>query len=374
METLGQLGSRLAHEVNNQITLMMGKAALIQATPDLPAPLGEDLGQILKAGEKVTNLTRQWLSLGCKNSSVLRQVEVNSLIKELAPMFRAALNGGIRLLTDFDPEPTTVVVDPGLLEQILINLVLNARDAMAQSGVLTLRTARVLLKEEASQLRLPVAPGSYVALSVQDTGCGMENTTLAKIFQPFFTTKGPGKGTGMGLCTVWDIAKESGGGLQVVSTPGQGTTFTVFLPLVCEKEGTKPLDHPDRPTVLMVGGDEPIRYLVREILSREGCQVRDTRDFVEAEHYCRQRKTPINLLILDTCLPGTSQEIVCRLRTGQRPFKVLHLVHPLHDPQERDNQANSDQVFLTKPFLAGALVSKVRELLGSPKGRMKVEG
>ena len=371
VEALGRLTARVAHEVNNQATLMLLRTASVLERGEGGASRGE-VQELHRAAERVARLMRQWLSLGRRAAPAPRRVDLNALLAEMAATVELALDDGISLVTDLRAGPACVLADRGGLEHVVLNLALNARDAMAGAGTLTLRTANVELRGPAGDYLLPFTPGPHVMLSVRDSGCGMDRATLARIFEPYFTTKGPGRGTGLGLHNVWEVVRECGGTLQVSSAPGQGAVFAVYLPLA--RDAAEPAPPPARPapraareTVLVVEDDGSVRALLREVLSRQGYTVLEACDGRAALSLAGAYAGPIHLLVTDCVLPHLSgDELAWRLRGRLPALKVLYVSG--YPPAEADlpADAGSGAAFLEKPFTPAALTALVRELLTGP--------
>jgi CheY-like chemotaxis protein len=368
MEALGRLTSRVAHEVNNQATLMLLRTASVLERGESAAASRAEVQELHRAAERVARLMRQWLALGRRAALAPRRTDLNALLAEMVATIDVALDDGISVVTDFRASPAWVLADRGGLEQIVLNLALNARDAMSGSGALTLRTANVELRGPAGDYLLPFVPGPHVMLSVRDNGCGMDRATQAHIFEPYFTTKGPGRGTGLGLHNVWEVVRESGGTLQVSSAPGQGSVFVVYLPLA--RDGTeaaapvRPTPGPSREAVLVVEDEDALRDLLCKVLGRQGYTVLAARDGREALALAGARSGPIHLLVTDCVLPHLAgSELAWRLRARSPGLKVLYVSG--YPPTEADLPADVDSgmAFLQKPFTTDALTILARELL-----------
>jgi two-component system cell cycle sensor histidine kinase/response regulator CckA len=292
------------------------------------------------------------------------------VLAEMEKMLRRLIGEDVQLITVFDDPLGSVRADPGQMEQVLMNLVVNARDAMPEGGRLTIETSNVELDESYARQRPDMAPGRYVMLSVSDTGQGMTPEVRARIFEPFFTTKEPGKGTGLGLATVHGIVKQSGGDIWVYSEPGKGTVFKVYLPRSdegAEVEAAEP-DAADVPrgweTVLLVEDEGALRELIGECLEAWGYTVIDAHDGEQALEVCRSHPEPIQLLITDVVMPRLSgRELADRLRLHQPDLQVLYMSGYTDDAVVRHGLLEGEMAFLQKPFTAVSLARKVRAVL-----------
>jgi CheY-like chemotaxis protein len=371
LEALGRLTARVAHEVNNQVTLMLLRTASVLERGSTGGASRAEVEELHRAADRVAGLMRQWLALGRRAAPAPRQIDLNALAAEMATTIDVALDDGITLLTDFRANPAWVLADRGGLEHVILNLALNARDALAGSGTLSLRTANVELCGPAGDFLLPFVPGPHVMLAVRDSGCGMDPATLARIFEPYFTTKGPGKGTGLGLHNVWEIVCENGGTLQVASAPGQGSVFAVYLPQARERAEesaapARPAPRPARESVLVVEDEDSVRALLREVLSRQGYTVLEACDGRGALAVASTSAGPIHLLITDCVLPYiTGTELAHRLRGRFPALKVLYVSgYPPAEPELPD-YVDPGTAFLEKPFTPAALTALARELLSA---------
>jgi len=323
-----------------------------------------------KAAERAVSLVRQLLAFSRKQVLDPKVVDLNDVVGNLEKMLRRLIGEDIELITRMDPSLGRVKADPGQLEQVIMNLAINARDAMPQGGKLTIETANVEPAESAARQLAPTQPGRYVKLVVRDTGCGMDAQTQAHIFEPFFTTKEEGKGTGLGLSTVYGIVNQSGGGIHVQSTPGRGTAFTIYLPTVDEvTTAAEAHKAPDRPphgteTVLLVEDEQGVRTLVRDGLRRYGYTVLEARNGVEAFLMSNQHQGPIHLLVTDVVMPGMSgREVAHQLVSLHPDLKVLYISGYIDDAGLRSGADRARTGFLQKPFTPEALARKVRDML-----------
>ena len=328
--------------------------------------------EIEKAGERAASLTRQLLAFSRKQVLQPQVLDLNRVVSEVDKMLRRLIGADVDLLTVMEPQLWQVKADPGQIEQVLINLAVNARDAMPQGGKLTIETANVYLDENYAHQHIAVKSGPYVMLAVSDTGCGMDAETQKHIFEPFFTTKEAGKGTGLGLSTVYGIVKQSGGHIWVYSEPGQGTTFKIYLPQV---DGT-----PEQPaknvargetlrgseTVLLLEDDEVVRRLIADVLEMNGYRVLTATNGSEALLVSERHKGPIHLLMTDVVMPGMSgREAAERLGKSRPKMKVLYMSGYTDEAIVHHGVLDPGVAFLEKPFTPDEVARKVREVLDS---------
>ena len=368
METLGRLGARVAHEVNNQVMLMLGRTQLVLQRGATEGASRAEVEELHRAAEHVVQLMRQWQTLGRREPTTRQRIDLNSLLQEVVETFRVVLDDRIDLLTDFEAERPCVLADRGQIEHILLNLLFNARDALAGRGTLTVRTANAELRGSSHKWLMPFTPGPHVMFSVRDTGCGMDRATLQRIFEPYFTTKRPGKGSGLGLHTVWETVRENGGTLQVSSTPSEGTFFAVYLPLAPDQ--AQSIRRPARvrsetATILVVDDEDSVRALLREVLRRQGYTVLEAGDSGEALQQVESHGEAIDLLICDCELPQVpGGELARRLRTRFPDLSVLYVSGYSPSDAAGPGCVDPGDPFLQKPFTAATLTSRVGELLG----------
>lgn len=371
MEAIGQLAGGVAHDFNNLLTTILGYADLALSALPPHAPLKEELCEIRRAGERAASLTQQLLAFGRKQVAAPMALNLNAVVGQVGDMLRRLLGEAVTLAVQLDPELALTWADPGQIEQILVNLALNARDAMPQGGTLTLSTRNVELTLAQAAARGDLAPGAYVALAAADTGCGMDEETLARAFEPFFTTKPVGKGTGLGLSTVYGIAKQSGGHAEAESSPGRGAVFTILLPRTHERTArpsasAEPAKKPrgGQETVLLVEDEARVRKLTKLSLEKLGYSVLAASDGERALALCREHKGPIHLLLCDVVMPGLNGRQVAELLRALRPeLKILHMSGYPDDAVLRLGVEQAKTPFLCKPFNADRLAAKVREAL-----------
>jgi len=372
MEAIGRLAGGIAHDFNNLLTVINGYSELVLNSLGANLHARKNVEQIKKAGRRAATLTRQLLAFSRRQVLQLRVLDLNAVVTNFEAMLQPLIGEDILLEAVLQPGLGLVKVDPGQIEQIILNLTVNARDAMPEGGKLTIETANVELDEAYARRHVSVRPGPYVMLAISDTGCGMDAETQARIFEPFFTTKEHGKGTGLGLATVYGIVKQSGGNIWVYSEPGKGTTFKIYLPRVeGVAEGSEPA-HPrssilrGSETILLVEDEDMVRSLAREILEAHGYAVSEARDSTEALRVCHTHSGSIHLLVTDVVMPGMSgRELAARLGTIHPETKVLYMSGYTDDAVVRHGVLNAGLAFLQKPFTANAFLCKVREVLDS---------
>jgi len=370
IEAIGQLAGGIAHDFNNAITLIKtcSQLALMDLKPG--DPLRQTFEMIDKATQQSANLTRQLLAFSRRQIMEMKVLDLNSLLGDMDKMLHRVIGEDIELVSMLAGDLGRVKVDPGQMEQVVLNLVLNSRDAMPRGGKLTIETAKVDLDEAYVNGHVGVKPGRYVRIAVSDTGVGMTTEVREKIFEPFFTTKEKGKGTGLGLSTVYGIVKQSGGNIWVYSEPGKGTTFKVYLPRVdepLEEERAKRIEE-ELPrggeTVLVAEDDGDVRNLVVQILRKQGYEVLEAANGGEAFMICKKHEGAIDLLVTDVVMPVMSgRELTDRLLLLHPKIKVLYMSGYTDDTVVRHGVLEEGVNFFQKPFSMEALVLKVREVL-----------
>jgi PAS domain S-box-containing protein len=371
LEAIGRLSGGLAHDFNNLLCVISGHAELLSERLEQSLPAARNVTQIKKAVDSASTLVRQLLAFSRKQVFHPQIMDLNKIVVETEKLLGRLIGEDIEFFTSLEPELGRVQVDPIQIEQVLVNLVLNARDAMPQGGKLTIETCNMDV-EEGSRCSGGIAPaGKYVVLAVTDSGCGMDEETQSRIFEPFYTTKELGKGTGLGLATVYGIVKQSGGFIWVYSEIGQGTTLKVYLPRVNDPAATLPSEEATldarrgTETVLLVENAEPLRALAKEFLKSSGYAVMEADNGKEALQIARAFSGPIDLLLTDVIMPGMGGKQLAEQLTGLRPAtKVLYMSGYPDDGIVKSGILGSGMAFLEKPFTREMLLRKVRQALG----------
>jgi PAS domain S-box-containing protein len=371
MEAIGQLAGGVAHDFNNLLTVIEGYCGMLLDNLPPEDPLRSDVRAIADAGHRAASLTQRLLAFSRRAVLTPKVVDVNSIVRETEHILRRLIGEDILLTVTLHPTGGHVKVDPGHLGQVLINLALNARDALPAGGKLTICTEQADRAGVVSADGQDVAPGRYVRLVVSDTGHGMSPDVKAHIFEPFFTTKGVGLGTGLGLAVVHGFVKQSGGYIDVESEEGQGTTFSIALPLVddipvVQQQAPTPIEMIARgaETVLIVEDEEAVRHLLAQGLRNYGFTVMTARDGTEALHLVRERAAKIDLLVTDVVMPNMSgRDLADRLRTELAGLKVLFMSGYTDDTLLRHGVYEARESFLQKPFVLRTLAAKARETL-----------
>lgn len=373
LEAVGQLAGGVAHDFNNLLTVIGGYSDLILRRLPEDSPLLASAAEIKKAGDRAATLTRQLLAFSRKQILQPKVLDLNNVVADLQKMLGRLIGEDIDLLTIPAPDLGQVKADPGQIEQVVINLIVNARDAMPAGGKLTVQTANVVLDEEYSRNHVPCVAGKFVMLAVSDTGCGMDTETLSRIFEPFFTTKAAGKGTGLGLSTAYGIVQQSGGNIWAYSEPGIGTTFKVYLPRVDEVAETNSAGNGKRlmprgsETILLVEDEAQVRQIASEILIALGYKVLTAEHGERAFALAKQYQGRIDLTITDVVMPQLSgRELVERLTPLRPGMKVLYMSGYTDDAIVRHGLLDERLEFLQKPFASDAFAQKVRKLLDAP--------
>ncbi len=377
MEAIGQLAGGIAHDFNNMLTVINGYGELMLLSLPIGEPHRVSVEQIREAGERAATLTRHLLAFSRKQVLQPKVLDLNAVVANMDTMLQRVISADIDLLTILSPGLASVKADPGQIEQILMNLVVNARDAMPEGGRLTIETADVVLDSDYARRHVDVSPGRYIMLAVSDAGCGMDKKTQARIFEPFFTTKEEGKGTGLGLSTVYGIVKQSGGNIWVYSEPGRGTTFRIYLPRIEEAaEAVEPDKAPEplptgSETILLVEDEAGVRNLAKKILETYGYKVLDAAEGEDAFRLSGQHKGLIHLMVTDMVMPEMSgRELADRLKPSRPNMKVLFMSGYTDKAMLHQGELDPGMAFLQKPFTPQTLARKVREVLGAPTKRM----
>jgi two-component system cell cycle sensor histidine kinase/response regulator CckA len=359
LEAMGLLTGGVAHDFNNLLTVITGHTELLMRSIALDDPMRRWLEEINRAGQRSVSLTRQLLAFGRKQPFAPGNIDLNQVVRGAAGMIRLAIGEDVQLSTHLDPGLGSVRADRGQVEQVLLNLAVNARDAMPQGGTLSILTRNV-----------GTPAGAQVLLEVKDSGVGMNDAVRRRLFEPFFTDKEPGKGTGLGLAIVHAIVKQSDGQIEVDSEPAHGARFRIYLPRVDQPAETAParqaadLQARGTETILLAEDDEAVRTLVRHVLAGSGYAVLEAREAGEALRAAAQHAGPIHLLVTDVVMPGTSGRVLADRLLGLHPeSRVLYLSGHSVETLERHGISHEQGNFLAKPFSPGALLQKIRSTL-----------
>ena len=370
MQAIGRIAGGIAHDFNNMLTAILGYCELGLSSP-APENLLRSVEQIQKAAERASNLTRQLLAFGHRQTVQPRPMDLNQAIAGMNEMLRQLLRENIELEMRLDPAAGIILADPGQIEQMLVNLVINARDAMPQGGRLEVATSPVELAETVGLGLIPVPPGRYVLLEVSDSGVGISPEVKSRIFEPFFTTKPKGVGTGLGLATLYNIVRQAGGTVAVESEPGSGTSFSIFLPRAEGEVAPVPLEERRRDTsargeTVLLAEDEPaVRSLVRQVLEAAGYHVLEAGSGEEALRMAEKHAGGIELLLTDVVMPNMNgRELAQALRPRRAETRVLYMSGHTEDMVVKKEVIETGSNFLAKPFGPDDLLRKVREALG----------
>jgi len=371
MEAVGRLAGGLAHDFNNVLTAVFGYVDLLSEELAPGSHAREDVEEIRRAAERAAALTRQLLAFSRQQVLDPIVLSVNDLIRNLDKMLRRLIGEDVDLRLNLAPDVGNVRADPGQLEQVIANLVVNARDAMPEGGKLLIETVNADLTEQYADMHRPVMAGAYVMIAVSDTGVGMDEATKARIFEPFFTTKEKGRGTGLGLSTVYGIVKQSGGYIWAYSEVGRGTTFKVYLPRVdaLAAQVAAPREAgtlTGSETVLLAEDDPMLRPLAKTLLQKLGYTVLEAENADQAVALAAAHPAPIHLLVADVVMPGASgRELARRLAASRPDMKVLYVSGYTDDAIVHHGMLEPGLSFLQKPFTPAALARKVRDVLDS---------
>jgi two-component system, cell cycle sensor histidine kinase and response regulator CckA len=370
MEGVGRLAGGIAHDFSNMLSVILGYSELLQEReqPDLA---GKYIGEIRTAAERAASLTRQLLAFSRQQALQPRLIDLNDVVDRVSQMLQPVMGDDIELVVTSAPSLGAVKADSLQIEQAVMNLAVNARDAMPAGGKLIIETRAVDLDESFASSSASFRPGPYVMLSVSDTGCGMDEQIMAHIFEPFFTTKPPGEGTGLGLSMVHGCVSQSGGHIWINSEPGGGTTFKIFLPRVDEPLPKKPLEVPGTPiegceTILLVEDDEPLRKLTTSVLRDKGYTVLTASGGRQAIEVAKEYSGPIDLLISDVVMRGLDgSELAAMLKAFRTDLKVMFISGYPSELISHHGTLESGVALVEKPFTTHSLLSHVRIVLGS---------
>jgi signal transduction histidine kinase len=371
LEAVGRLAGGISHDFNNLLTVILGYSDIMKRNLPDTHPLRRNVQEIVRASERAASLTRQLLAFSRKQVMQPKVFDLNTVVTDLEKMLRRMIGEDVELRVSLQDELDHIKADPVQLEQVIMNLVVNARDAMPKGGKLTIETNNVYLDEAYAREHVSVVPGDYVMLAISDTGCGMNEETRLHIFEPFFTTKEQGKGTGLGLSMVYGIVKQSDGNIWVYSEEGRGTTFKVYFPRVTahaeeHKRISGALDGPcGSETILLVEDAELVRNLARQVLEGAGYRVLEAANAEAAIDLCeRINGDKIDLLLTDVIMPGMSGNEMSRILLAKQPgMPVLYMSGYTDDAIVQHGVLEAGINFLQKPFTPGALALKVREVL-----------
>ncbi len=362
LEAVGRLAGGVAHDFNNLLMIITGYSQILLDTMHAGDPARGDVEQVVKAAERATDLTRQLLAFSKRQMVKPAMLNLNALVQDMDRMLRRVMGEDVELVTILAPELKTIQADPGQLEQVILNVAVNARDAMPNGGRLTLETGNVQVTEEFERTQLALPPGQYATLCISDTGHGMDEQILSRVFEPFFTTKEDG--TGLGLATSYGIIKQSGGEIQADSRLGDGTSFCIYLPTVEQPpdELEVALESPllrGSETILLVEDEEGVRRVLETMLKRHGYQVLSSSSSADALALGARHTGEIHLLITDVVMPGMSGRRMAEHMLTQRPGMRVLFVSGYGEPLE----AQANTAFLQKPFKTEDLALKIREVL-----------
>ncbi|MDP2971891.1 MAG: ATP-binding protein, partial [Deltaproteobacteria bacterium] len=370
MEAIGQLAGGIAHDFNNLLTVISGYSELSLSELKGDGDLRENIEEIKKAARRASDLTRQLLAFSRCQILEVKVLDLNIVLRDLDKMLRRVIGEDIELVTTYFENLERIKTDRGQIEQVIMNLAINAKDAMPSGGKLTIETANIELDEEYARSHIAVTPGRYVMLSVSDTGVGMTPEVRDRVFEPFFTTKEKDKGTGLGLSTVYGIVKQSGGNIWVYSEPGRGTTFKIYLPRMDEPldERVERMVEKERPggdeTILLVEDDKEVRMLAVRILKTQGYRVLEASHGGDALQVLKGREGSIHLLVTDVVMPEMSgRELANRLIPFHPKMKVLYMSGYTDSAIVHHGILDKGVNYIQKPFTVDGLARKVREVL-----------
>jgi len=373
LEAIGRLAGGVAHDFNNLLTAMIGYSGVLLNQMPKTNSFRDKVFEINRAAERAAELTRQLLAFSRKQVLAVKVVDLNSIIVDFEKILRRLVGKDTEIQTEFEPSLSRISADPSQIEQILLNLVVNARDAMPSGGILCIETANLFLNEEYARIHADVRPGWYVMLSVTDNGIGMDEKIRSNIFDPFFTTKERGKGTGLGLSTVYGIVRQHQGHVSVSTEPGRGSTFKVYFPAVQDDLPEVPEEPPvavqsaGHETVLIVEDEEIVRKVALDVLQMLGYKVLAASNPEQAISISQRHDGPIQLLLTDVALPKMDGTMLFRtLSPSRKDMKVLYVSGYTQDSIVEHGVLKPGVHFLQKPFTLDGLAAKVREVLDEP--------
>jgi two-component system cell cycle sensor histidine kinase/response regulator CckA len=373
MEAIGRLAGSVAHDFNNLLSVILGHGSFMLEDLRQTDPMREEIAAIMRAGDRAAQLTHQLLAFSRQQVIMPRVLDLNVVLRESEKMLRRLLGEDIELVTRYDRDLVKVRVDPAQIDQIVMNLAVNARDAMPNGGKLTIETSDVVLDESYASEHFEVIPGPHAMLAVSDTGIGMTKDVQARIYEPFFTTKEKGKGTGLGLSTIFGIVKQSAGNIWVYSEPNKGTTFRIYFPKagdvedpIIEKPATPVLTGSE--TVLLAEDQDDVRLVACESLRRYGYHVLEAKNGGEALLICEQHPLPIQLLLTDVVMPRMNgRELALRLLELRPSLRVLYMSGYTDNAIVHHGILEPDVAYVQKPLIPEILARRVREVLDSPR-------
>jgi signal transduction histidine kinase len=372
MEAVGRLAGGVAHDFNNLLTVITGYSDLLLGSRELKDTQRSALEEIRRAAERGGALTHQLLAFSRRQPMQARPLKIDELVLHMERMLRRLIGEDVELVT-IAASSEDVFADPGRLEQVIMNLVVNARDAMPEGGKLTIETGSVRLGEGLAARQLGVTPGHYVTVFITDTGIGMDQETQSHLFEPFFTTKNPGRGTGLGLATVYGIIRQSGGAIGISSEPGKGTTARIYLPRAKEKAPPQVVERPPvlmpltgGETILLVEDEARVRKLIVDVLTGRGYHVLEATRGEEALRICKAHCDEIDLAVVDVVMPEMNgPEMVRQLQTFCSHIRILYISGYTDEAMVHHGIGESGAAFLQKPFVPDQLARKVRDVLDS---------
>jgi len=373
MEGIGRLAGGIAHDFNNLLTVIGGRSYLLLSQLPAGHAMRRDLLLIQQTGDRAAALTRQLLAFSRKQTLTPAVIDLNEIVSGMRTLLERVLGEDVDIIMDLDPSLGHVTADPGQLEQVILNMAVNARDAMPVGGQLTLETRHVDVDPIAARQMVELAPGPYEVLSIGDTGVGMDAATVARVFEPFFTTKAVGKGTGLGLATAYGIIKQSGGHVTVYSEPGSGATFRIYLPRTETSESApvaveEAAARRGTEVVLLAEDDANLRALTRDILASSGYTVLESQDVEDALRIAERQDGTVHLLLTDVVMPHMSGRALAEAVRRFRPdVKVLYMSGYTDDAIVHHGVLDPGIALLQKPFTPAVLARKVREVLDRPQ-------